>query len=362
MTYMDYELYKNIVDSMPYALIVLDEELKIIQCNKTCEIFLSKAREGMIGRTLSDILPYAELHKQVKMVMDTDETKLFEFNIESEEPKILRAIINTLGNTCQGCENLCLIILEDISERSRLEGQLVQSEKLAGMGLLASSIAHELGNPLSIISSTLQYIRDALMNKDNLQRDKAFQIEDMLESVEIIMDGIGQMHELLRILSGFPGSQSPRIETEDIGKILSQMLTFIHSEAEAHNVGIFCRFGRDMPACQIAVREVKQLFLNLLKNAIEAMPKGGELSVVAYLIKEKNAICVDISDTGHGISESDMQSIFKPFYSTKPDGTGLGLPFCKRVIEEHGGRIEVKSELGKGSTFSVVLPIRQEKD
>jgi len=101
--------------------------------------------------------------------------------------------------------------------------------------------------------------------------------------------------------------------------------------------------------------------LNLFKNAIEAMPNGGELRVSIYLSKSEDTVCIEVSDTGCGISEADLRSIFRPFYSTKPDGTGLGLSFCRRVTEEHGGEIRVKSELSEGSTFSVILPVRQEE-
>jgi signal transduction histidine kinase len=114
----------------------------------------------------------------------------------------------------------------------------------------------------------------------------------------------------------------------------------------------------------VDTREIKQLFLNLLKNAIEAMPGGGRLSVTVGLVPQATpesaaAIRLEIADTGVGMSDSEMRSIFRPFYSTKPKGTGLGLPFCRRVAEEHGGEITVSTQFGQGSTFIVILPVRQ---
>jgi len=114
----------------------------------------------------------------------------------------------------------------------------------------------------------------------------------------------------------------------------------------------------------VDAREVKQLCLNLLKNAIEAMPAGGQLSVTLDLVpkgalESEEAIRIEITDTGAGMSDSEVRSIFRPFYSTKPKGTGLGLPFCRRVAEEHGGEIMVSTQLGEGSTFVVTLPVRQ---
>jgi signal transduction histidine kinase len=358
---MNEKLYKDITDSLPYAFLVLDEKLKVIQCNRSCEILLSKAEREITGSDLSEIIPYKELRSQAKAALQNSGTKLVELHLEADVPKILRAVVTALGVTGRSGNALCLITLEDISERARLEEQLVQSEKLAGMGLLASTIAHELGNPLSIMSSTLQYIRDAfvLLHERGPQLKAAIQDAGVVEAIETIMDSIGQMHELLRILSGFTNSQRPRFEPTDLRRVLSQMLTFIHNEAEAHEIKVHHQFDDNLPDCQVDSREVRQLFLNLLKNAMEAMPDGGKLHVRIYLAESQDAVYIDISDTGHGISETELRSIFRPFYSTKPDGTGLGLSFCRRVAEEHGGEIKVKSELGKGSTFSVILPVRQ---
>jgi len=356
---MDEQLYSDIIDSLPYAFLVLDDELRVVQSNRSCEVLFLKVKREILGRDLSEIIPHKELRSQAEAVLRYSGTKLVELHLEA---KILRAIVTALNVTSQSGSPLCLITLEDISERARLEEQLVQSEKLAGMGLLASTIAHELGNPLSIMSSTLQYIRDTMLSAGDGQYKAIVEAAGVVEAIETIMDSVGEMHELLRILSGFTGSQRPRFEQTDLRRVLSQMLAFIHNEAEAHRIRVYHQFDDNLPNCQVDLREVKQLFLNLLKNAIEAMPDGGELHVRMYLAESQDAVCIDISDTGHGISETELRSIFRPFYSTKPDGTGLGLPFCRRVVEEHGGEISVKSELRKGSTFSIILPIRQEGD
>jgi len=355
---MEKQFHKNIIDCLPYALLVLDEELRVIALNRSCEILLSRTEKETLGSGLSEIIPHRELRSQAVAVLQYGGAKLVEIHLDDGNHMVLRTTVTALGVTDERGRALCLVTLEDMSERAQLEGQLIQSEKLAGMGLLASTIAHELGNPLSIMNSTLQYIRDTILNAEN-QKQKA---TDTVEAIEIIMDSVGEMHKLLRILSGFTGSQRPHFEPTDLRQALSQMLAFIHKEAEAHKIKVSHKFNADLPDCEVDLREVKQLFLNLLKNAIEAMSDGGKLHVRMRLAESKDAIRIDISDTGHGISEIELRSVFRPFYSTKPDGTGLGLPFCRRVVEEHGGEIRAKSELGKGSVFSVTLPIRQAGD
>jgi len=181
------------------------------------------------------------------------------------------------------------------------------------------------------------------------------------------MDNLRRMHVLLRSLADFTGSKRPQFELCNLKQILSQLLAFIGQEAKIHNISIHREFDKNVPQCQVDNREIKQLFLNLLKNAIEAMPQGGKLRLkIRYLpqdsTKNKDRVLVRVSDTGIGISQPDLQYIFRPFYSTKPKGTGLGLCFCQRVTEEHGGEISVRSQVGKGTSFTAILPLRQKRE
>lgn len=348
---MSEKLYKTIIDTLPYVVLVLDQGFRVTLCNRSCEELLSKSAEEIVGRELHDIIPHKELLAQAGKVRQSGGTKLVELYLNPGEgfPKVIRATVSALDEKSQHF----LLILEDVSERVRLEEQLMQSEKLAGIGLLARSVAHELGNPLSIMSATLQHVRDTLLNAGN---------QPLTDAIEIILDSANQMHEILRGLSEFPGAGRPHFEWMDLRYVLSQVLNFICREAERRNIEIHQEFEDDLPRCQIKTGEVKQLFLNLCKNAIEAMLNGGKLYVkmgVTSLGEGEGGVRTEISDTGVGISETEMRFIFRPLYSTKPGGTGLGLSFCRRVVEEHGGEIAVKSRPGGGTSFIVALPVRQ---
>jgi len=355
------DLYKVILDVLPHAVLVVNRQLKVVMCNRSCENLLLKSVKEIEDKQLSEVIAHKDLQNQARIVLQNRGagTKVVELHPETEKesPKILKATITTLHLEDVGMP-LCLITLEDMTQHEQLEEQLVQSEKLAGMGLLGSSIAHELGNPLSIMASTLQYIQDTLLGDNN---------QNLREAIETIMDNIQQMHILLRSLSDFTGSKRPQFESCSLPRILSQLLTFISGEAEIHNVSIQQEFGNNIPNCQIDRQEIKQLFLNIFKNATEAMPEGGHLGVKMHLVqgdssRNEDSVCVQISDTGVGINETEIQYIFRPFYSTKPKGTGLGLPFCRRVAEEHGGEISLKSQVKRGTTFTIILPIRQGKE
>ena len=354
---MSKPLYKVILDVLPHAILVVDDGLRVVMCNRRCENLLLKSGREIVGRKLFEVIPHKDLQNQARIVLQNREagTKVVELHldIEKETSKILRATITAL-HIEDAQTPLCLIILEDITQQVQLEEQLVESEKLAGMGLLARSIAHEVGNPLSIIASTLQYIQNTLPDTDN---------QDLREAIETIMDNIHQMDTLLRSLSDFTNSKRPHFESCNLQRILRQLISFISKEAEIHNISIHQEFGEGIPPCQVDSREIKQLFLNLFKNAIEAMPHGGKLRVKMHFVprdsSNEDRVLVEISDTGIGVSETEMQYIFRPFYSTKPKGTGLGLSFCRRVAEEHGGEISVKSQAARGTTFIVALPVKQ---
>ena len=353
---MDEQLYRTVIDALPHALLVLDGQLNMVLCNRSGEELLAQGARAVVDYKFFTLLAYPDLQNQARAVLHNGGTKVVELYLDSEpgSPKVLRAVVTAVWPRAE--ENpLCLLLLEDISERVQLEEQLVQSEKLAAMGLLAQSMAHELGNPLGIMTSTLQYVRERLEQTGS---------PALTEAIDTIMESVNQMHELLLDLSGFTGAQRPRFEATDLRRALAQVLALIQREAERHNIQLFRQFDDRLPACEVDAREVKQLFLNLLKNAIEAMPGGGRLSVTMRLVpkaasESEDEIRLEIADTGLGMSDSEVRSIFRPFYSTKPKGTGLGLPFCRRVVEEHGGEITVHSQLGAGSTFVVTLPVRQ---
>jgi PAS domain S-box-containing protein len=353
---MEEQWYRAIIDTLPYALLVLDRQLQIVLCNRSCEGFLEQSAHAAGGDKLFTLLAHRDLQTQARAVLQNGGTRVVELYLDSTEgiPTVLRAVVTALRLEAETPVR-CLLLLEDISERVRLEEQLVQSEKLAAMGLLAQSMAHELGNPLSIMTSTLQYVRDRLGQTGS---------PALTEAIDTIMESVNQMHGLLLDLSGFTGAPRPRFEATDLRRALAQVLALIQREAEQRHIQLVRQFDDPLPACQVDAREVKQLFLNLLKNALEAMPGGGTLAVTMRRVPHaapegEDKIRIEIADTGVGMTDSEVRAIFRPFYSTKPKGTGLGLPFCRRVVEDHGGEITVDSRVGVGSTFVVTLPVRQ---
>ena len=223
------------------------------------------------------------------------------------------------------------------------------------MGQLAAGIAHELANPLASIASNLLYVRNSLPAGRN---------GPLREAVESTAERVDDMRELLTTLSSFTRQRHPRYEVADFHDLIQRTVTFIAREAEYRHIQILVSFAPFGLSCQMDVRMMKQVLLNLLKNAMEAMPGGGRLEIRTERSEasdgEPALVLIEIKDSGVGISETDLRKVFRPLYSTKPRGTGLGLPFCRQVIEEHGGEIRINSRKGSGTTVTFTIPIHEQ--
>lgn len=353
-----FDLYESVFSALPLGILVLDKDRRIICANKTFYSLLNTREEESKGKRVQDFLPSQELENHIRCVQIDSGVREVELHLKepSGETKALKATV--IGITIEDIANLAvLLVLEDISERIKLEEQLIQSEKLAGMGELAASIAHELGNPLSVMSSTLQYIYEGLKKKG----------DEISNEIEVVVDNLKRMDELLRGLSDFTTPEQLRFEHEDIHKALSDVLTLVSREARNTNIEIKTDLAPNPLMCWHDSRRLKQVFLNLFKNAIEAMPYGGYLVVRTWFSpaesSDSRSNIIEISDTGIGISEEELSLIFKPFYSTKKGGSGLGLPFCRRIVEAHHGTITVKSVRGgECTTFTISIPLGKRKE
>ncbi|MGQ9608638.1 MAG: sensor histidine kinase [bacterium] len=210
---------------------------------------------------------------------------------------------------------------------------------------MASSLAHEIRNPLNTIRINLQLLEEELNQDSNSTKRRLNTINKEIDRLESILTGF------LR----FVRIPKPDIKKRSLYILLNELLDFTEPEAQQLNIEIIRNFNSDLPEIDMDDNQIKQALLNIILNANQAMPSGGKIIVKAY--KTNNHVSIDITDTGEGVSPDRIDKLFNLFYSTKEDGTGLGLPIAKRIIDMHNGEIKVKSKLGGGTTFSVILPI-----
>ena len=232
--------------------------------------------------------------------------------------------------------------------------QLVESRKLASIGTFTSGIAHELNNPLNNISLTAETL---LEECDTLDKG---------ESKEMILDIINQASrasEVVRNLLDFSRTEAPALKKLEVEEVIQKTVSLIRNQLMIVGVKLELNIPEDIPPIRGNLHNLEQVFLNLLLNAIQAMPDGGKITIEVRST-EDGYVAIDVSDTGVGIKPDALEKIFDPFYTTKPAGrgTGLGLSIVYGIIKKHGGYVEVKSEVNVGTTFTVYLPVYKEQD
>ena len=237
----------------------------------------------------------------------------------------------------------------DLTERRKFEAQLLQSQKLAALGVMAGGIAHEIRNPLAVCASAAQFIMESNISPEFRQ-----------ECAEKIHAGI---HRASMIIENLLRFSRPSVQTDlkeiDLNSLLEETLSLVTNQARIQKIELHWQLAPESIWISGMEGLLQQAFLNLLLNAIKSMPDGGALGIA--LGKTDSEAWVSISDTGHGIAPMDLNNIFDPFYTTAPagQGSGLGLSICYSIIKQHFGTITVDSEEGKGSTFIVRLPMME---
>jgi two-component system NtrC family sensor kinase len=267
------------------------------------------------------------------------------FNTMTGELKKARDEYRTLTRT-----------LEDkVEERTRqlqeAQNRLIQSEKLSSLGKMAAGIAHEINNPLTSILINSHLVAEALEGR-----------KDLDENLKLIMDETARCSKIVKGLLEFSRQTSPEKLPADINRVVEETLTLMKSHILAGRTIVTRDLGRDLPAIPVDVNKMKQVFANIMLNALDAMPSGGTLTVRTRLSDNARWLRAEIEDTGSGIPDDVLAKIFDPFFSTRKNkGTGLGLSISYGIVEQHGGRIEVRSKVGKGTTMAIVLPTEMAK-
>jgi PAS domain S-box-containing protein len=252
----------------------------------------------------------------------------------------------------QGREIASVGIFIDLKERLDMERELretqeklLQSEKLAAMGKLTSQIAHELNNPLYGIMNTLELLKTEIPTESKRRK-----ILDMALSETV------RLTDLLRKMLSFSKPDEEEKQPTDVNTILDEILLLVRKQLMENSIRISSSFAGDLGKVYASKNQLRQVFLNMISNARHAMPDGGTLSIKTEA--KGDTIYIEITDSGTGIREEDMDKIFDAFFTTKDSvkDVGLGLSVCYGIVREHGGNIQVSSKLASGTTFTIILP------
>jgi signal transduction histidine kinase len=242
-------------------------------------------------------------------------------------------------------------VKDQMAELKRTQAQLVQSTKLAAIGELAANIAHEINNPLTTVLGFASFLSERMPPAD-----------PMREELGLIQEEASRARDIVRDLLQFSRQRDFSPEAADVNTVLEQVIGMVRRQGALNAITVAERYAKDLPAVELDVSRMKQVFLNIINNAVYVMPNGGSLTI--RTAASNGGVRISIQDTGPGIAPEHRDRIFDPFFTTKPEvsGTGLGLSVSLGIVQSHGGTIEVETEVGRGTTFTVALPVRLEDE
>lgn len=336
--------YKQLIDTLPKSVII-HQDNKIVYVNKaTVSMIGANSKEDLIGKSIYDFVDVEleerieERLKQVKL--EKRPLNNIEHRVKHLDGSIFFFEVSSLSIVFGGKESI-LSIGKDITLRKvQTEGLLQKSEKLATLGQMAAGIAHEIRNPLTSIKGFIH-----LLKSNNLDEEYFDIVFSELERINSI---VGEFLVLAK------PSVTNFVE-QDVTILIKDIVTLIDTQSILSNVQIFVEFESDLPMVNCEKNQLKQVFLNIIKNSIEAMPNGGIIDVKVK-VKEVGKISIEIIDQGIGIPKERISTLGEPFYSTKEKGTGLGLMTCFKIIESHNGELIINSKLNEGTTIEIILP------
>jgi Na+/proline symporter/signal transduction histidine kinase len=331
------EFSENILESAPLGIVTVDAQLRVTYWNREMELLTGIPKGSAANRPVQLLLPWIQ-----QEAWNPGEFR--ELVAEAPSSQTMKINLSPFKHPSGGL----VVILENITEKKIMERQLLQSSKLASLGKLTAGISHEIGNPLSSISSLVQELQSLEMKREE-------EVRFTRDSLEDISLHLGRIANTVRSLGDFARVSSSEKVPTDIAGLLEKTVNLIKYDKRSRKIE-FVTTVESVPQLLVNPDQIQQVFLNLILNAMDAMPDGGKLQVSIADVGP----CVEIQfeDTGCGIDESIVDRIFDPFFTTKPagKGSGLGLSICYGIFKEHNATISVKSRKGCGTVFDIRLP------
>ncbi len=358
-------LTEKIVDALPVSLYVVDRELKIVAWNRNREIGgQGIVKREVIGRDALEVfskMSRKRLEDEFNQVLNTG--KLLKFEQESRVDKQKRHwLISKIPMKIDESEEQVSHVItlgEEITEQKRMNAAIIHAEKLTGIGRLASGVVHEINNPLATIAACTEALQNRLGEISNLPSEMQ---ADFKEYLKLIEDETFRCKGITNSLLEFSRHRESQKITEDLNRLIEQTLRLVKHHPKLKRLNLVIELTKDLPAINANEGQIIQVFIALISNACDAVSEeSGQLTLRSKLCQVDGSqyAAVEFSDNGAGIAADMLTKIFEPFVTTKPfgQGTGLGLAVCYGIISDHGGRIEVTSQPGRGTTMNVLLPI-----
>jgi PAS domain S-box-containing protein len=346
---------ESIVEKAGDAISVVDLEGKVLYWNEGAERIYGYRKSEVQGKKLSEILyPRDEKEKAkeeklmervVERIKKGEAIPNLEVKRQTKDGKeIITSMTLSPLRDAEGKITGVSRICKDITDLKKAEERLTLAERLSSLGELSAGVAHELRNPLAGIKINTQVLS---RKKDLPEMEKK-----LLKSTE---EGIEKIQKIVDDMLHFAKPKASHFKEEEINEVVEKSLAILQTKLKKGNISFVFERGQELPKVRIDIHQIQQVIINLILNSIQAMEKGGTLTVRTFS-ENDGRVGVEVKDTGVGISRSHLKKIFDPFFTTKSEGTGLGLSITLKILENHGATIDVISEEGKGSTFTIHFP------
>jgi len=349
------DLLEMVLQSMTDGLVVTDKEHRILLLNRAAERMLPLAAEDVQERLLWEAVTDRDVARFLKGKLEEQErVSEKEFSFDADQLDQMRTLsLSILPLVRDGSIQGNLIHIENVTEKRSTEARLRRAESLASLTTLAAGVAHEIKNPLGSIDIHLQLIQKRTQGKERIGG------KDLRQYLAVIREEVDRLNQIVVDFLFAVKPMDTRLEDGSINQVVKELLDFMRFELEQAGVKLESDLDSSLPPLRMDCRYMKQAILNLVKNAVSAMPEGGTLRIDTE--RHGDTVRVRVSDTGTGIPEEIIGKIFEPYFTTKQFGTGLGLTIVFKIVRAHMGDIAVTSRMGEGTTFTISLPIPQKE-
>jgi len=355
------EFYANVIDSVGDGVIVLDRTGSVILINPVAEEIAGVSRRVTVGQPFAQLfksdLPLLEIVGKSAasgMSCSDHENIILKKNGRLTPLSVTASPLLLADGTCAGT----IVLLRDLTNIRELEEAVRKADRLSALGTLAAGLAHEIKNPLGGIRGAAQLLEMELAEDDELR-----------ECTQVVLKEVQRVNRIVEELLDLASPRRLKLVGVNLHKILAHIVFLQQQATEGKSITFQRHLDPSIPAILADEGRLTQLFLNLVKNAVEAVGENGVIEISSRIVSEysmtqkgerrSRMVAIEISDDGYGMTPEEQESLFTPFYTTKERGTGLGLAICQKIVAEHRGMIRVDSHEGKGTTFTIMLPLIQ---